>query len=295
MSAHDSPFAPASSNPGAASQPGQVEPLESAPERPEPLYDPYWVGPVGGAGGGEGPQAAPVAPPSTRSRRGQRVTFALALSGLLVALGTVGALGYGVYHFGHLLDRDRVASDAEEDTTKRAGLESAADDEQVDTGAPSPEMRRETEVELRGKVEVVDIGLDAKRLEVELAGHDALAREVNKKLLVMTVAKGCEPCAGLDDALSDPRMQEALEHVRLVRVDLEAFGDELKALHMPTNVYPAFFVLGPDMRPIDAIHGGEWGEDIAQNIAPVLGPFVRGEYRRRQHPDWLPTTTSIPL
>jgi hypothetical protein len=81
----------------------------------------------------------------------------------------------------------------------------------------------------------------------------------------------------------------------LVRVDLNVFGDELKQLRMPTNLYPAFFLLGPDNRPIDAVHGGEWDDDVAENIAPVLGAFVRGEYKKRRHPEWSPTTTSVPL
>ena len=34
----------------------------------------------------------------------------------------------------------------------------------------------------------------------------------------------------------------------------------------------------------DGINGGEWDDDIAINIAPVLGPFVRGTYAKRRSP-----------
>ena len=90
-------------------------------------------------------------------------------------------------------------------------------------------------------------------------------------------------------------MQQALRDVRLVRVDLEVFREELERLRIPTRLYPGFFMIGPDTRPVDAIHGGEWDEDVAENIAPVLGSFVRGQYTERRHAEWSPTTTSVPL
>ncbi len=40
--------------------------------------------------------------------------------------------------------------------------------------------------------------------------------------------------------------------------------------------------LGVNLTPRDGIDGGEWDDDIAQNIAPVLGAFVRGKYPARR-------------
>jgi hypothetical protein len=33
----------------------------------------------------------------------------------------------------------------------------------------------------------------------------------------------------------------------------------------------------------DLIDGGEWDADVPENIAPVLGAFVRGTYSNRRH------------
>ena len=42
-----------------------------------------------------------------------------------------------------------------------------------------------------------------------------------------------------------------------------------------------------DLFPQDAIDGGEWDADVPENIAPVLGAFVRGTYKTRREP-WKP-------
>jgi thioredoxin-like negative regulator of GroEL len=141
---------------------------------------------------------------------------------------------------------------------------------------------------------VVDVGIASGSLADTLRQQVLLARAKDQRMVVMLTGRRCSPCRGIDEALSDPLMQQALSRVRLVRVDLDAFGDELAALDIPTGLYPAFFLLDAELRPVDAIHGGEWDEDVAENIAPVLGAFLRGEYRKRRH-DWSPTASSIRL
>jgi hypothetical protein len=79
-------------------------------------------------------------------------------------------------------------------------------------------------------------------------------------------------------------MQSALDHVRLVRVDRDPFEEDLAELEIPSRPLPGFFLLDSDLRVTDAINGGEWDEDIAVNIAPVIGPFVRGTYAKRRSP-----------
>ena len=103
-------------------------------------------------------------------------------------------------------------------------------------------------------------------------------------MLVMTTVATCAPCAAVLDALPDPRMQSALKHVRLVRVYAEVFRDDLDSLQIPREHVPGFFVLGPDLRPRDGIDGGEWDDDVAANMGPVLDGFVRGALPRRRTP-----------
>jgi hypothetical protein len=104
------------------------------------------------------------------------------------------------------------------------------------------------------------------------------------------VLPACQPCNGVAAALPDARMQRALAGVRLIRLDLTEFGRELNHLGVPiargdgTVLVPAFVLLDERNRPTDYVHGGEWDADIAPNIAPVLGDFMRGQYKRRRHP-----------
>ena len=79
-------------------------------------------------------------------------------------------------------------------------------------------------------------------------------------------------------------MQRALARVRLVRLDTAEFDVDLAELRVPHEAIPGFFLLAPDLTPRDGVDGGEWGDDVAANIAPVLGPFVRGTYEKRKQP-----------
>ena len=100
----------------------------------------------------------------------------------------------------------------------------------------------------------------------------------------------CRPCLGVAASLADPKMQRALEKVRLVRVDVSDFRDDLLQLGMTAklvDLMPTFILLDVDLSPLDAVSGGEWDDDTADNIAPVLNQFARGTLtKRREH--WTP-------
>lgn len=142
-----------------------------------------------------------------------------------------------------------------------------------------PKVTREAQV---GAITVVDVGVSSTSLAEELAKQRAAAAKAGETMLVMTLSQRCAPCRGVEAALPDPRMQSALAKVRLVRVDRDVFDDDLSALYIPHREYPGFFLLAPDLTPRDGINGGEWDDDIAANIAPVLGPFVRGTLSARR-------------
>ncbi len=144
-----------------------------------------------------------------------------------------------------------------------------------------------TQVERTGRITVVDLGRATASLSEELPRQRAAATTAGERLVVMTTTGRCAPCRGVDDALRDPLMQTALARVRLIRVDADVFSDDLEALRIPHVRIPGFFLLAPDLSPRDGIDGGEWGDDIAANMAPVLGAFVRGQYSARREP-WRP-------
>lgn len=137
-----------------------------------------------------------------------------------------------------------------------------------------------------GKVRLVDVNPEKMGLHRALEQQLVSARAARERLVVFVVTPDCLPCNGVALALADPRMQTALAGVRLVRVELGEFRVELSALGVPTDNVPGFALLSEGLRTIDFVDGGEWDADIAENIAPVLGAFVRGRYaeRRHQHP-----------
>lgn len=238
-----------------------------------------------------------VTPQMAPSGRGRsRLAIVLATLSLMLVTGLVGVFGYGFYRYRSLLEVTPVAEPNDEPKTRRA-VERDEEEERADgvSPEPSPDVPRRTEVLREGVLSVVDVGLDAPPLDQVLREQREIAEDEGQTLVLMLTGQRCEPCRGFDDALADPRMQNALASVRLVRVDLNVFAEEVERLNLPARLYPSFFLIGPDLRPTDAIHGGEWDADIAENMAPVLAAFVQGTYLQRRHPDFPRTTTATPM
>jgi hypothetical protein len=235
----------------------------------------------------------------TRSRgvRGRGLAIAA------LSLGTLASLGYGaagVYAGVSYVDDARREARSEEVRRERRVRERTGDEDPgqvtqaplVERVVPRPEapkngtVPKDTRTTDRGKVAVVEIGTNEKSLRDALLREIGRAKADRKQVMVMVSGAGCKPCAGVLASLDDPRMQDALEATRLVIVD-EVFSDDLDALKIPHEAYPSFALLAADATPRDVIDGGEWGDDVAANIAPVLGPFVRGDYKQRKK-TWKP-------
>jgi len=235
---------------------------------PAPIADPYVIGPLRRLV----PPSAPTAAPA-KGAAGRRSSW-LVTAGLGAAL--VLSWGTGI---GSLVQRAfappavaPIVRSARSATPSRR----AAGHGFVVPKATTPIAQ--------GAVSVVDVGVDASSLADALAQQRAAARDAGETMLVMTTSSDCEPCESLFNALPDPRMQAALARVRLVRVDLRVFRDDLDSLQIPRNDYPGFFVLGPDLRPRDGMDAGEWDANIPENMAPVLSAFVRGQVTKRRTP-----------
>jgi len=154
----------------------------------------------------------------------------------------------------------------------------SADPSALPAGVP-----HDTLVTERGTITVVDLGVRSqKALTDDLAAQRAAAQGKGQTLILTTTQFGEKLFRDFDAALPHPLMQSALAGVRLVRVDSRFFTAELDEMGVPTQSYPWFFTLGPDLVPRDRINGGEWDDDIPRNIAPVLGAFVKGTYKTRR-------------
>lgn len=150
--------------------------------------------------------------------------------------------------------------------------------------SPSSPLPTVSTIATIGTITVIDIAPGIVSLADELQAQRTAAAAHDQRLLVETVRSSCIPCDGVAQALGDSRMQKALAGVRLVRIDRDLFHEDLQELKIPSDKVPSFFLLDSDLRVLDAIAGDEWDEDHASNIAPVLGPFVRGTYTKRRTP-----------
>jgi hypothetical protein len=134
-----------------------------------------------------------------------------------------------------------------------------------------------------GKIAVIEALESGEALEPQLLKQLAESAKSGERLMLWTVTTGCEPCAAVGRALPDARMQRALSGVRLVRTDVRAFAQELERLGVPIESVPGFTLLDRKAHPLDHIHGGEWGDDIPANIAPILDKFVRRSLATRRY------------
>jgi hypothetical protein len=290
---------------------GPSQKAEDASTQPPPLYDPYLTAPPRRAElstlavssvvaallfGPLGAVAAIVfgwaARREIQEAPERRAGYALATAG--VVLGVVLTMGWGAalaigawtwkHHRGEVLTAEREGAPALPEPARDS---SSARQNPEASQSPGGSVPQSTALQRVGALTVVDVGVDAVSLAEELAKQRARSYEVGEKLLVMTTRDPCDPCRGVDRSLSDPLMQTALRGVRLVRVDIDVFKEDLDQLKMPWQRYPGFFLLSLDLTPQDGIDGGEWDDDIPRNIAPVLGAFVRGQHRVRREP-WKP-------
>lgn len=149
------------------------------------------------------------------------------------------------------------------------------------SGPPLPTISTIAQI---GNITVIDVAPGVVSLSKELQDQRTAAAAHEQKLVLETVRASCEPCDGVAQALGDARMQKALAGVRLVRIDRDQFQEDLHELKIPSDKVPGFFLIDSDLRVKDAVFGDEWDDDQAGNIAPVLGPFVRGTYTRRRTP-----------
>lgn len=140
------------------------------------------------------------------------------------------------------------------------------------------------QTQMVGNILVIDVGPTIRSLSDTIADEYTESRAKGERLLLWTVVSDCAPCARVADALIDDRVQRALAGVRLLRIDAHQFAIELSHLNVPTDVLPGFAIVGENARASDFVHGGEWDEDVPQNIAPVLESFVHGTYMHRRDP-----------
>lgn len=91
-------------------------------------------------------------------------------------------------------------------------------------------------------------------------------------------ADWCKPCWGFRESLEDPRVQAALSHATLIKIDVDRDleGDEV-ALQYGVRAVPTYVKVTPEGKITAKITSAEWAENVPENIAPVMEQLVNGE------------------
>lgn len=103
-------------------------------------------------------------------------------------------------------------------------------------------------------------------------------------VVLHTCARSSRACLDLAATLTDERVQQALAGVTIVRVDVDAYEDELHALRVETETMPWFYRLDVHGHVADALSGEEWPSPAPANVAPILGSFAHGNLMDRRTP-----------
>ena len=93
-------------------------------------------------------------------------------------------------------------------------------------------------------------------------------------------ATWCPPCQAIDQAINanNDLILNAYAETYIVRLDVDEWGWGDSRLHdFQFDGIPVFFKLDAKGKQTDeVIDGGAWGEDIPENIAPVMDTFFHG-------------------
>jgi hypothetical protein len=135
-----------------------------------------------------------------------------------------------------------------------------------------------------GQIPVNDLGDNVSSLSVTLEEQAYLAFAKGRTPVVWLVASDCRRCERVAQALRHARLQRALAHTLLIRVNASQFAAELQDLQLPVRDLPGFALLSREGTPIDFMHAGEWDDDAPQQIAPVLETFVEHLSVHRRFP-----------
>ena len=136
-----------------------------------------------------------------------------------------------------------------------------------------------------GLVKVVDLKTSGGSLRTQLALEVGAAKDDGNKTLVITASRSCKACDEIFAVFANYNLQKVLWNVRVVRIDVDAFGSELGALGLDKPVQPWLFKMDDTLKVTDSISADEWDDNDAYNMTPVLKAFMAGTYKKRAGSD----------
>lgn len=114
-----------------------------------------------------------------------------------------------------------------------------------------------------------------------LAEESRKAADLNQTPVVEFDATWCPPCQAIDQAMKEKNalILDAYTGTYIIKLDVDEWGWGDSQMHdFDFNGIPVYFKLDADGKQTgDVIDGGAWGEDIPENIAPVMDRFFHDE------------------
>ncbi|HEX5944513.1 MAG TPA: thioredoxin family protein [Anaerolineales bacterium] len=119
------------------------------------------------------------------------------------------------------------------------------------------------------------------KLQTLLASEAQKAAALGRQLFVEFDATWCPPCQAIDQAIKadNELILNAYAETYIIRLDVDEWGWGDSRLHdFQFDGIPVFFKLDADGQQTgEVIDGGAWGEDIPENIAPVMQEFFHSQ------------------
>jgi len=117
-------------------------------------------------------------------------------------------------------------------------------------------------------------------LQAMLAGEGQKAEALGQMPVVEFDATWCPPCQAIDAAIESKNelMLNAYKGTYIIKLDVDEWGwKNGKVQSFSFDAIPIYFKLDSEGQQTgEVIDGGAWGEDIPQNIAPVMDEFFHG-------------------
>jgi thiol-disulfide isomerase/thioredoxin len=94
-------------------------------------------------------------------------------------------------------------------------------------------------------------------------------------------ATWCPPCKAIDEGIKEKNklMLDAYDGTYIIKLDVDEWGWGNSQLHdFDFDGIPVYFKLDTDGNPTgQTVDGNAWGDNITENMAPVMDKFFHGE------------------
>lgn len=118
-------------------------------------------------------------------------------------------------------------------------------------------------------------------LQSLLAGEAQKAAALGQMPVVEFDATWCPPCIAIDKGLKEKNqlMLDAYAGTYIIKLDVDEWGWSDSSYHdFDFDGIPVYFKLDESGKPTgEVVDGNAWGENIPENMAPVMDKFFHGE------------------